>query len=57
MRLIHNIPFTPVERENYRRLVFANIVSGVKQLLEAMEEWGTGFDDPSLAVSCRFGPH
>lgn len=51
MRIIHNIPFTPSERENFRRLVFQNVVHGMRLLLDAMEEWGTQFDHPDYAVS------
>lgn len=46
MRLIHNIPFGPSEKEQFRRLVFTNIVTGIRQLLEAMEEWGQPFENP-----------
>jgi signal recognition particle receptor subunit beta len=44
MRLIHHIPFTPAEREHYRRLVFANLVQGIRLILDAMEEWGGEFE-------------
>lgn len=46
MRIIHHIPFTDAERENYRRLVFLNLVQSMSSLLDAMEEWGTGFANP-----------
>ncbi|PWN47119.1 putative guanine nucleotide-binding protein alpha-2 subunit [Violaceomyces palustris] len=44
MRIIHHIPFTDSERENYRRLVFVNVVQGMKAVLDAMEEWGGEFE-------------
>ncbi|SPO38479.1 probable guanine nucleotide-binding protein alpha-2 subunit [Pseudozyma flocculosa] len=44
MRIIHHIPFTPEERENFRRLVFINLVLGMKAVLDAMEEWGGEFE-------------
>jgi guanine nucleotide-binding protein subunit alpha len=52
MRLIHHIPFTAAEREHYRRLVFVNLVQGMKLLLDAIEEWGGHFEHPEYAVSC-----
>jgi len=51
MRLIHHIPFTAAEKEHYRRLVFANLVQGMKAILDAMEEWGESFEDQSCSVS------
>ncbi|PWZ02427.1 putative guanine nucleotide-binding protein alpha-2 subunit [Testicularia cyperi] len=47
MRIIHQIPFTDVERENYRRLVFLNLVQGMKTILDAMEEWEFDFSSPA----------
>ncbi|UZJ53522.1 hypothetical protein CBS101457_002842 [Exobasidium rhododendri] len=46
MRLIHHIPFTPAEREHYRRLVFINLVQAVQLIIDAMDEWGGQFDHP-----------
>ncbi|PWN95682.1 putative Gpa2-guanine nucleotide-binding protein alpha-2 subunit [Tilletiopsis washingtonensis] len=50
MRLIHHIPFTAAEREHYRRLVFVNLVQGMKLLLDAIEEWGGHFEHPEYAT-------
>jgi guanine nucleotide-binding protein subunit alpha len=55
MRLIHHIPFTPSEREHYRRLVFINLVQGIRLILDAMEEWGGEFDHQDYYV--RLPPH
>lgn len=44
MRLIHDVHFSPQEFEFYRQLVFSNIMHGMKQLLEAL-------DDMDLQVS------
>lgn len=38
MRLIHDVHFSPQEFEFYRQLAFSNIVHGMKQLLEALED-------------------
>lgn len=45
MRIIHHVSFTSTEREHYRRLVFLNLVQGMKMLLDAMEEWDVDFSD------------
>jgi guanine nucleotide-binding protein subunit alpha len=38
MRLIHRVPFSTQEIENYRQLVFNNLTYGLRYVLEAMEE-------------------
>jgi len=38
MRLIHKVPFSPQEIENYRQLVFNNLTYGLRYVLEAMED-------------------
>jgi guanine nucleotide-binding protein subunit alpha len=38
MRLIHRVPFTPGEVENYRALVFSNLTYGLKCVLDALDE-------------------
>ncbi|KAH8795923.1 guanine nucleotide binding protein, alpha subunit [Flagelloscypha sp. PMI_526] len=40
MRIIHNIPWTSQETETYRHLVFENLVSGMKSVLDVMEGLG-----------------
>jgi hypothetical protein len=50
MRLIHSIPFTSIEKEHYRRLVFVNLVQGIKVILDAMEEWGGEFEHKEYYV-------
>ncbi|KAJ1028310.1 hypothetical protein NDA18_002975 [Ustilago nuda] len=45
MRIIHHIPFTEEERENYRRLVFLNLVQGMESILDVMEEWTVDFQN------------
>ncbi|KAL7409655.1 guanine nucleotide binding protein, alpha subunit [Mrakia frigida] len=39
MRLIHNVPFTPSENEHYRQLVFSNLVSGMRTIIDTMDQW------------------
>jgi guanine nucleotide-binding protein subunit alpha, other len=38
MRLIHKVPFSPQEIEQYRQLVFDNLTRGIKYVLDAMED-------------------
>lgn len=40
MRYIHNQPFTPSEIEDYRKIVFANIVGGMRSIIDTMDELG-----------------
>ena len=49
MRIIHQIPFTATEVETFRRLVFVNIVQGMRAILDAMEEWDGEFENDELA--------
>ncbi len=53
MRIIHQVPFTPAEREHFRRLVFVNLVGGMRSCLDAMEEWAGQFEHPEYVVSVR----
>jgi len=38
MRLIHKVPFSASEVEDYRQLVFDNLTRGLRYLLDAMED-------------------
>jgi guanine nucleotide-binding protein subunit alpha len=40
MRLIHKVGFTAQEIESYRQLVFTNLTTGLRSILEAMEAFG-----------------
>ncbi|KIK99454.1 hypothetical protein PAXRUDRAFT_132053 [Paxillus rubicundulus Ve08.2h10] len=40
MRLIHRVPFSSEEIENYRQLVFNNLTTGMNYVFEAMEDMG-----------------
>ncbi|KAF9229787.1 guanine nucleotide binding protein, alpha subunit [Gyrodon lividus] len=50
MRLIHRVPFSPDEIENYRQLVFNNLTTGMNYVFEAME-------DMALEVAEETLPH
>lgn len=45
MRLIHNVDFSHQEIEFYRQLAFSNIVHGMKQLLESLEDMDLHMSD------------
>jgi len=38
MRYIHDRPFTPEEVEDYRKIVFTNIVGGMRTIIDLMDE-------------------
>lgn len=48
MRLIHRVPFSQQEIENYRQLVFNNLTHGMQSLLEAMEDMGIPQPDDTV---------
>jgi hypothetical protein len=45
MRLITNASFTVRELESYRQLVFSNLVTGMKALVECLPEVGLNIND------------
>jgi len=48
MRLIHKVPFSTQEIENYRQLVFNNLTQGLKYLLESMEDMELQVSDDNV---------
>lgn len=50
MRLITNASFTERELESYRQLVFSNLVTGMKALVECLYEVGLSIDDDAEAL-------
>ena len=48
MRLIHRVPFSTEEIENYRQLVFNNLTTGMAYVLEAMEDMGLEVAEENL---------
>ena len=38
MRYIHNQPFSAAEIEDYRKIVFANVVGGMRSIIDTMDE-------------------
>lgn len=54
MQLIHGAGYTPQERESYKEIIFSNITSSMKVILEAMEllkiEIGDAANKPHVAV-------
>ena len=49
MRLIHRVPFSAAEIENYRQLVFNNLTQGMKYLLDSMDDMGIPLSDESMS--------
>jgi hypothetical protein len=50
MRLITNASFTARELESYRQLVFSNLVTGMRALVECLPEVGLSIDDDAEAL-------
>lgn len=48
MRLIHKVPFSFQEIENYRQLVFNNLTFGLRYVLEAMEDMDLEVADDNI---------
>lgn len=48
MRLIHKVPFSTQEIENYRQLVFNNLTFGLRYVLEAMDDMELEVADDNL---------
>lgn len=40
MRYIHAKPFSPDEVEDYRKIVFSNLVTGMRAIIDTMDELG-----------------
>lgn len=40
MRLLHNQPFSLDEIEDYRKIVFSNLVNGMRSVIDLMDELG-----------------
>jgi guanine nucleotide-binding protein subunit alpha len=51
MKLIHASGFDASERESFRLIVFSNIISAMKILLEAVDQLKIPLQDESLKVS------
>jgi hypothetical protein len=44
MKLLYASGFSTVERKSYRRIIFSNILSSLRMLLEAMDFYGLIFE-------------
>jgi guanine nucleotide-binding protein subunit alpha len=54
MRLIYAQGFTKSEKEEWRAIIFNNILSAFKVILDAMEELGIEFNNKDNDVSAVF---
>jgi hypothetical protein len=50
MRLLTDGSFTKAELESYRQLVFTNLISGMKALVECLSEVGLTIEDDKGAL-------
>lgn len=51
MKLIHASGFSKGDRDDYRVIIFANIMNALKMILEAMEQYDLTFVDDNNEVS------
>ena len=56
MRLIYAQGFSKSEKEEWRAIIFNNILSAFKVILDAMEELGIEFSnkDNEVSATCQF---
>ncbi len=57
MRLIYAQGFSKSEKEEWRSIIFNNILSAFRQVMEAMDESGIEFEDNFDTVSLRSTYH
>jgi len=50
MKLIHASGFSNSDRHDYRAIIFANLLTSVKAILEAMDGYGIEFEDKENEV-------
>lgn len=50
MKLIHTAGFSKSDRDEYRVIIFANLLQSLKLILEAMENFDLTFENPENEV-------
>jgi guanine nucleotide-binding protein subunit alpha, other len=50
MRLLYASGFSKTEKDDYRCIIFSNILSAFKILVEAMDQLGIQFENPDNEV-------
>lgn len=50
MKLIHAAGFSKSDREDYRVIIFSNLLNSFKAVLEAMDVYGLKFSNPENHV-------
>lgn len=54
MRIIHSVPFAPLEIEHFRRLIFTNLIDGIRSMLDFMEDSNLRFANEKNIKSIPF---
>ena len=57
MRILTKVPWTPIELESYRQIIFLNLIDGIKGIFQTLDESGISLKgDPraldAYKVSC-----
>src|SRR5258708_3480182 len=50
MRIIHNMTFSPTELETYRQVVYSNMIDGLREMINILEDFELDLD-PANTVS------
>ena len=60
MRILTKVPWTYIELESYRQIIFLNLVDGMKGIIQSLEELGTSLNGDPRALNAykvsRFPP-
>ncbi|KAF8330345.1 heterotrimeric G protein alpha subunit 4 [Cantharellus anzutake] len=55
MRIIHNMAFTPAELETYRQVVYSNMIDGLKEIINALEDFELALDPANTVHAIALG--
>lgn len=50
MRILTKVPWTPIELESYRQIVFSNLIQGMKGIFQSLEELGISLERDQRAL-------
>ena len=57
MRILTKVPWTYIELESYRQIIFVNLVDGMKRIIQSLEELGTSLKgDPRALDAYNVNP-
>ena len=50
MRILTKVPWTYIELESYRQIIFLNLIDGMKRMIQSLEELGTSLKGDPRAL-------